>query len=79
MHINLKSKDQRKVSARASELEKEREIHIEPSGHSGVKMSSISDVGLDITKGRGSAIESVKTGAPINVSKIMDLVDDGRS
>ena len=84
MHINtdtpkLKPKDNKKISNRASEIEKERKTYIEtnrsPSDRTGV--TSINDNGIDITKGKPTEpIESVKTGAPINVNKLMSAIEE---
>ena len=85
MHISsptqkLKPKDNKKISGKASEIENERNLFIEstpPENRAGVKMTSINDVGLDLTKGKPpTPIQSVKTGEPINISKLMSSIED---
>ena len=69
----------KETTAKGLLLEKERNAHIEPitpERFSGMKLSSLSDNGIDISKGMTTVIESVKTGAPINVNKLMSSIED---
>jgi hypothetical protein len=81
MHVNagseLKSKS-KKMASRVAELEKERNApsDIPPPDCTAMRVSSLNDVGLDLSKGRReSPIKSVKTGAPINVNKLMSAIE----
>ena len=81
MHVNagseLKSKS-KKMASRVAELEKERNAtsDIPPPDRTAMRVTSLNDIGLDLSKGRQELpIKSVKTGAPINVNKLMSAIE----
>ena len=81
MHVSsgseLKSKS-KKIANKAAEMEKERNSLNEPppSDRTSMRVTSLNDVGLDLSKGRQeNPIKSVKTGAPINVNKLMSAIE----